>query len=135
VGDEDNPFVGFRCRHSFPRREPACHALRNSPGGGDPGYIGRGDLRPLPAGAPLKLCWVILPRGGGAGHARGCHLDGRDKAREPESRDVSPIHAREKREVSLSGIQLSQMLAGTEDLPSQLKQETNKGKTSKEEHL
>jgi hypothetical protein len=42
---------------------------------------------------------------------------------------------REKREVSLSDIPLSPMLAEKEDLPSQLKLKINVGKTSTEEQL
>jgi hypothetical protein len=42
---------------------------------------------------------------------------------------------REKREVSLSGIPISQKLAGREDLPSQLKSEIIMDKILWEEHL
>jgi hypothetical protein len=52
-----------------------------------------------------------------------------------ESRDVSPIKSRVKREVSLSGIPISQKLAGKEDLPAQLKSEKTTGKFLREEHL
>jgi hypothetical protein len=54
--------------------------------------------------------------------------------REPESRDVSPIKIRVKREVNLAGIPLSSKLAEKEDLPVQLKPETNMGIMPKEEH-
>jgi hypothetical protein len=53
--------------------------------------------------------------------------------REPESRDVSPIKIREKREVSLAGILLSQRSAEKEDLAMQLKQEINMGVIPTEE--
>jgi hypothetical protein len=60
VGNEDDAFAGFRCRCSLSRRKPACNTLRDSPGGGDPGYVGRGDLRPLLAGASLEPGRVIF---------------------------------------------------------------------------
>jgi hypothetical protein len=52
-----------------------------------------------------------------------------------ESRDVSPIKSRVKREVSLSGIPISHKLAGKEDLPAQLKSEKTTGKFLREEHM
>jgi hypothetical protein len=63
VGNEHDAFAGFRCRYGLSRQQSACNALRDSPSGGDPRYVGRSDLRPLPAGASLELGRVILPRG------------------------------------------------------------------------
>jgi hypothetical protein len=60
VGDEDHPLGGFRCRHSFAGRQPACYADWDTSGGGYLGYVGQGHLRPLPARTSLSLGRVIL---------------------------------------------------------------------------